>query len=157
MQSVICNCKTHFKCQVKSSHLYLYSAFNNTNCNKALHNIKIGKFCQCKMTGFNTQLSAECISLLNLVMALSSLNNICAIKSMIVLQVKCPQLSKPEATAARNENSIGDRMEKKPWEKPGSVGGASSPPARRISSLFQLQQSQCKWSTGSRGLSPMDV
>ncbi len=30
----------------KSSHLYLYSAFNNTNCNKALHNIKIGKFCQ---------------------------------------------------------------------------------------------------------------
>ncbi len=32
--------------QVKSSHLYLYSAFNNTNCNKALHNIKISKFCQ---------------------------------------------------------------------------------------------------------------
>ncbi len=31
---------------VKSSHLYLYSAFNNTNCNKALHNIKIGKLCQ---------------------------------------------------------------------------------------------------------------
>ncbi len=61
---------------------------------------------------------------------------------MIVLQVKCPQLSKPEATAARNENSIGDRMEKKPWEKPGLVGGASFPPARRISSLFQLQQSQ---------------
>ncbi len=30
---------------VKSvSHLYLYSAFNNTNCSKALHNIKIGKF-----------------------------------------------------------------------------------------------------------------
>ncbi len=49
--------------------------------------------------------------------------NICAIKSMIVLERKCPQLSKPEATAARNENSIGDRMEKKPWEKPGSVGG----------------------------------
>ncbi len=32
------------QCQVKSSHLYLYSAFNNTNCNKALYNIKIGKF-----------------------------------------------------------------------------------------------------------------
>ncbi len=32
--------------QVKSSHLYLYSAFNNTNCNKALLNIKIGKLCQ---------------------------------------------------------------------------------------------------------------
>ncbi len=25
---------------------------------------------------------------------------------------------------ARNQNSIGDRMEKNPWEKPGSVGGA---------------------------------
>ncbi len=37
--------------------------------------------------------------------------------------MKCPQLSKPEATAARNQNSIGDRTEKKPWEKPGSVGG----------------------------------
>ncbi len=35
-----------FRLQVKSSHLYLYSAFNNTNCNKALHNIKIGKLCQ---------------------------------------------------------------------------------------------------------------
>ncbi len=34
----------HKSSQVKSSHLYLYSAFNNTNCNKALHNIKIGKF-----------------------------------------------------------------------------------------------------------------
>ncbi len=30
--------------QVKSP-LFI-SAFNNTNCNKALHNIKIGKFCQ---------------------------------------------------------------------------------------------------------------
>ncbi len=76
-------------------------------------------------------------------------------KSMIVLQVKCPQLSKPEVTAARNQNSIGDRMEKKPWEKPDSV---SSPPARRTSSLFQLHQSQIfKWSTGSSGLYPMDV
>ncbi len=32
--------------KVKSSHLYLYSAFNYTNCNKALHSIKIGKLCQ---------------------------------------------------------------------------------------------------------------
>ncbi len=48
---------------------------------------------------------------------------------MIVLEMKCPQLSKPEATAARNQNSIGDRTEKKPepeW----------------TSCLFQLQQSQ---------------
>ncbi len=34
-------------------------------------------------------------------------------KSMILLEMKCPQLSKPEITAARNQNSIGDRMEKK--------------------------------------------
>ncbi len=42
---------------------------------------------------------------------------------MIVLEMKCPQLSKPEATAARNENSIGDRMEKKPWENQTQSGG----------------------------------
>ncbi len=52
---------------------------------------------------------------------------------MIVLEMKCPQLSKPEATAARNENSIGDRMEKKPWEKPDSVGGPNNQ-----KSLFKL-------------------
>ncbi len=32
---------------------------------------------------------------------------------MILLEMKIPQLSMPEATAARNQNSIGDRMEKK--------------------------------------------
>ncbi len=42
---------------------------------------------------------------------------------MILLEMKCPQLSMPEARAARNQNSIGDKMEKKPWEKLGSVGG----------------------------------
>ncbi len=57
-------------------------------------------------------------------------------------EMKCPQLSKPEATAARNENSIGDRMEKKTLGETRLSRGASSPPARRISSLFQLQQSQ---------------
>ncbi len=31
----------------------------------------------------------------------------------MLLEMKCPQLSKPEATAARNQNSIGDRTEKK--------------------------------------------
>ncbi len=40
---------------------------------------------------------------------------------MILLEMKIPQLSKPEATAARNQNSIGDRTEKTPWEKPGSA------------------------------------
>ncbi len=79
----------------------------------------------------------------NGIVQLSSVkNNICAIKSMIVLEMKCPQLSKPEATAARNENSIGDRMEKKTLGETRLSRGASSPPARRISSLFQLQQSQ---------------
>ncbi len=56
------------------------------------------------MTGFNTQFSAECISLLNLVMhrpAQFSLNNISAMKSMILLEIKCPQLSRPEAAAAK--------------------------------------------------------
>ncbi len=57
------------------------------------------------------------------IVQLFSLNNICALKSMILLEMKIPQLSMPEATAARNQNCIGDRMEKKPWEKPGSVGG----------------------------------
>ncbi len=54
----------------------------------------------------------EGISLLNSVMSLM-LNSICAIKSVISLEMKCPQLSKPEATTARNQNSIGDRTEKK--------------------------------------------
>ncbi len=58
---------------------------------------------------------------------------------MILLEMKIPQLSMPEATAERNQNSIGERKEKKPWEKPGS---ACSPPARRTSSLFQLNQCQ---------------
>ncbi len=48
---------------------------------------------------------------------------------MIVLEMKCPQLSKPEATAARNENSIGDRMEKKTLGETRLSRGASSPPA----------------------------
>ncbi len=33
--------KSQWHLMFMSSHLYLYSAFNNTNCNKALHNIKI--------------------------------------------------------------------------------------------------------------------
>ncbi len=46
---------------------------------------------------------------------------------MLLLEIKCPQLSKPEATAARNQSSICDRNGEKTWEKPGSVRGASSP------------------------------
>ncbi len=61
---------------------------------------------------------------------------------MISLEMKCPQLSKPEATAARNQNSIGERTEKTTLGETRLSRGASSPPARRISSLLQLQQSQ---------------
>ncbi len=35
------NLNTHTASQVKSSHLYLYSAFNNTDCVKALNSIKL--------------------------------------------------------------------------------------------------------------------
>ncbi len=42
---------------------------------------------------------------------------------MIVLEMKCPQLSKPEGTAARNENSIGDRMEKNLGRNQAQSGG----------------------------------
>ncbi len=61
---------------------------------------------------------------------------------MILLEMKCPQLIKPEATAARNQNSIGDRMEKKTLGETRLSRGASSPPAKRTSNLFQLQQNQ---------------
>ncbi len=96
--------------------------FNNTNCNKALHSIKIGKLCQSKMTGFNTQFSAECITLLNLVMVSSSsvqLNDFAGNEDSPTKHARGEEGTK----RARNQNSIGDRMEKKPWEKPGSVGG----------------------------------
>ncbi len=39
--------------------------------------------------------------------------------------MKCPQLSKPEATAARNQNSIGDRTEKTLGETRLSRGAIS--------------------------------
>ncbi len=77
---------------------------------------------------------------------------------MILLDMKIPQLSKPEATAARNQNSIGDRMEKKPWEKPGSVAGGQFPTGQTNQQFVPtVAKSECKWSTGSSGLSPMDV
>ncbi len=40
------------------------------------------------------------------------------------MEMKCPQLSKPEATAARNQNSIGDRMEKKTLGETRLSGGS---------------------------------
>ncbi len=50
--------------------------------------------------------------------------------------MKCPQLSKPEATTTRNQNSIGDRMEKQTLGETRLSREASSPLARRTSSLF---------------------
>ncbi|XP_052402948.1 uncharacterized protein LOC127949536 [Carassius gibelio] len=41
------------------------------------------------------------------------------------------------STAARNRNSIGDRMETKPWEKPGSVGGQFSSDQMKPAVQFQ--------------------
>ncbi len=54
-----------------------------------------------------------------------SLKSIRAIELMISLEMKCPQLSKPEATATRNQYSIGDRMEKKPTAKSDCVKDSS--------------------------------
>ncbi len=96
-------------CQVKSRHLYLYSAFNNTNCVKATAQYQNRFFFELNAFYYWIQW-CHCP-------AQFSLNSICAIKSAIL----CPQLSKPETTTARNQNSIGDRTEKK---KPGSVRGA---------------------------------
>ncbi len=53
----------------------------------------------------------------------------------LFVKMKCPQLSKPEATAARNQNSIGDRMEKKTLRETRLSRRASSPLTRRTSSL----------------------
>ncbi len=89
------------------------------------------------MTRFNTQFSVKGISLLNSVMASSSSVQF---KKFLFNQVddiagiKCPQLSKPEATAARNQNSIGDRTEKKTLGETRLSRGTISPLARRHSS-----------------------
>ncbi len=120
--------------QVKSSHLYLYSAFNKTNCVKATAQYKNRNFFELKAFHYWFQW-CHCPAQL-------SLNSICAIKSVISLEMKCPQLSKPEATTARNQNSIGDRTEKKTLGETRLSWGASSPLARWTSSLFQLQKSQ---------------
>ncbi len=69
------------------------------------------------MTKLNTQFSVKGISIIEFSdgnrPAQFSSKSFCSIKSTILLEIKCPQLSKPEATAARNQNSIGDRTEKK--------------------------------------------
>ncbi len=62
---------------------------------------------------------------------------------MILLEMKIPQLSKPEATAARNQNSIGDRMEKKTLGETRLSWGASSPLARRTMTKVTVYQAVC--------------
>ncbi len=95
------------------------------------------------MTGFNTQISAECISLLNLVMALSSL-----VQFIISVQSSrrlCWKWSVPNWASQRRQRQGTKTPSVTEWRK--TLGetrlsrGGSSPPARRISSLFQLQQS----------------
>jgi len=57
-------------------------------------------------------------------------------RSIKLLNIKCPQLSKPKAkvTVARNQNSHQViEWRKKPWENPGSVGGQFSSGQRRNS------------------------
>ncbi len=79
-------------------------------------------------------------------------------KSMILLEMKIPQLSKPEATAARNENSIGDRTEKKTLgETRLSRGEQFSSGQTNHQFVPAAAKSECKGSTGSRSLSPMAV
>ncbi len=48
-------------------------------------------------------------------------------KTVISLEMKCPQLSKPEATMARNQNSIGDRTEKKKHGRNQAQSGGQFP------------------------------
>ncbi len=71
--------------------------------------------------------------------------------------MKCPQLSKPEATAARNQNSIGDRMEKKPWEKQAQSGGQFSSGQKNQQFIPTAANSDCKGSPYSSGLFLMVV
>ncbi len=58
--------------QVKSSHLYLYSAFNNTDCVKALNSIKLEDRVSVMYNNKIKHFSVKCISLLNSEMSLSS-------------------------------------------------------------------------------------
>ncbi len=77
---------------------------------------------------------------------------------MISLEMKCPQLSKPEMTAARNKNSIGDRMEKKNLGR-NKAQSEGQFPFDQMNQQFvpSAAKSDCKGSTGSSCLFPMAV
>ncbi len=63
----------NFISQVKSSHLYLYSAFNNTDCVKALNSIKLEDRVSVMYNNkIKHSISVKGISLLNSEMSLSS-------------------------------------------------------------------------------------
>ncbi len=59
--------------------------------------------------------------------------------------------------SGKEQKIIGDKMEKKPWEKPGSVGGQF--PSGQTNQQFvpTAAKSDCKGSTGSSGLFLMAV
>ncbi len=113
------------------------------------------------MTRLNTQFSVKGISLLNSVMASSSSVQF---KKFLFNQVddiagnEVSPTKQARATAARNQNSIGDRTEKKTLGETRLSRGAISPLARRhSSSIPTAAKSDCKGSTGSRGLVLMAV
>ncbi len=62
--------------QSKSSHLYLYSAFNNTNCNKATAQYQNRKIVSqsCKMTRFNEIFRHFIIEFSDVIVQLSSVS-----------------------------------------------------------------------------------
>ncbi len=77
---------------------------------------------------------------------------------MISLEMKCPQLSKPEATAARNQNSIGDRMEKKNIGRHQTQSGGQLPSGQTNQQFVPTAaKSECNGSNGSSGLFMMAV
>ena len=74
--------------------------------------------------------------------------------------MKCPQLSKPEATVARNKDSIGDRMEEKNLGRnQAQSGGQFSSDQTKPAVQFQAAaKSDCaEDSTGSCGLVPVVI
>ncbi len=77
---------------------------------------------------------------------------------MISLEIKCPQLGKPEATAARNQNFISDRMEKKKLGRNrAQSGGQFSSSQKKQQFVPAAAKSDRKGSTGSSGLFLMAV
>ena len=57
--------------------------------------------------------------------------------------MKCPQLSKPEATAARNQNSISERMEKKTRNQAQLGGQFSSDQTKPVVQFQAAAKSDC--------------